>query len=148
MKEIEQADEPAWMAYTMSQLAMAMANGILFDSKDVINGASCILERLDELEWNRQQPPDPYPNRVRDEALQFMERVHLRIQNWFEQRKPIQYSSVEVEGDIVCYELHENELFYWDCDGQYHWEPEPNTPWEPQPYVDPDKWMEDLATSR
>jgi hypothetical protein len=128
MKEIEQADEPAWMAYTMSQLAMAMANGILFDSKDVINGASCILERLDELEWNRQQPPDPYPNRVRDEALQFMERVHQRIQNWFEQHKPIQCAYVEVEGEIVAYS---DDLFYWDCDGQYHWDPEP--------YVDPDK---------
>jgi hypothetical protein len=122
MKEIEQADEPAWMAYTMSQLAMAMANGILFDSKDVINGASCILERLDELEWNRQQPPDPYPNRVRDEALQFMERVHQRIQNWFEQHKPIQCAYVEVEGEIVAYS---DDLFYWDCDGQYHRSPEP-----------------------
>jgi hypothetical protein len=48
-----------------------------------------------------------------------------------EQHKPVKYTDVEVEGDTVCYELHENELFYWDSDGQYHWDPEP--------YVDPDK---------
>ena len=131
MRQIEQADEPAWMAYTMSQLAMAQAYGIPFDHKEIINGASLIQERLDELEWNMQQPPDPYPDKVRDEALQFMELVHQRIQNWFEQNKPTQYTSVEVEGDTVCYELNIDDLHFWDSDGQYHWDPEP--------YVDPDK---------
>ena len=77
MREIEQADEPAWMAYTMSQLAMAQAYGIPFDREEVINGASRVIERLEELEYNR--PPD-----VRDEALMFLEQVHQRIQNWFE----------------------------------------------------------------
>jgi len=55
--------------------------------------------------------------------------------------KPIQY--VEVEGETVVFS---DELFYWDCDGQWHWEPQPDHPWEPQP--DPDKWIEDLANSR
>ena len=35
------------------------------------------------------------------------------------------FSSVEVDGYTVCYEEHQDDLYHWDSDGDYHWEPEP-----------------------
>lgn len=35
------------------------------------------------------------------------------------------YSEVEVEGETVCLEVNESDIYYWDSDEEYHWEPEP-----------------------
>jgi len=34
------------------------------------------------------------------------------------------FSSVEVDGYTVCFEWNEDNLFYWESDGDYHWGPE------------------------
>lgn len=35
------------------------------------------------------------------------------------------YTCARVDGEDVCLEYHEGDLFYWESDGEYHWEPEP-----------------------
>ena len=37
------------------------------------------------------------------------------------------YSQIEVEGEYICQELYEDDLYYWDSDEEYHWEPEPES---------------------
>lgn len=34
------------------------------------------------------------------------------------------FSSVEVDGCTVCFEWNQDNLFYWESDGNYHWDPE------------------------
>jgi len=35
------------------------------------------------------------------------------------------FSSVEVDGCTVCFEWNEEDIYFWESDGDYHWEPEP-----------------------
>lgn len=35
------------------------------------------------------------------------------------------FSSVQVDGYTVCFEWNEDDLHYWESDGDYHWESEP-----------------------
>ena len=37
------------------------------------------------------------------------------------------YHQVFVDGESVCLEWHDDELYVWDSDGEYHWEPEDNS---------------------
>jgi hypothetical protein len=35
------------------------------------------------------------------------------------------YQAVTVNGETVCYEANESDIFYWESDGEYHSDPEP-----------------------
>jgi len=34
------------------------------------------------------------------------------------------FTEIDVEGDTICKENYEDDLYYWDSDGEYHWEEE------------------------
>jgi len=34
------------------------------------------------------------------------------------------YTEIDVEGETVCREANEDDLYYWESDDEYHWEPE------------------------
>ena len=34
------------------------------------------------------------------------------------------FSSVQVDGYTVCFEWNQDNLYYWESDGDYHWDPE------------------------
>jgi len=36
------------------------------------------------------------------------------------------YDSVYIDGETVCREIHQDEIYYWESDDEYHWEPEPD----------------------
>ena len=38
------------------------------------------------------------------------------------------FSRLQINGETICHERFQNQVFYWDRDRQYHWEPEPHTP--------------------
>ena len=42
--------------------------------------------------------------------------------NWYASRN---FSRVTVNGEGICYEENEDDLYFWDCDGEYHWDSEP-----------------------
>ncbi len=35
------------------------------------------------------------------------------------------FSSVRVDGDTICEEYHQDEIYFWERDDEYHWQPEP-----------------------
>ena len=41
--------------------------------------------------------------------------------HWFARDE---FTCVDVDGDSVCFEYHEDSLYYWECDGEYHWDME------------------------
>lgn len=43
-----------------------------------------------------------------------------------EQYSSDHFTSVEVDGETLCREAHQDELYEWESDGEYHWEPEDN----------------------
>jgi len=45
-----------------------------------------------------------------------------RSDEWFDRHD---FSRTDVDGETVCHEWYEDEMFYWDSDGEYHWDPEP-----------------------
>jgi hypothetical protein len=70
-------EEYSWMAYSMAQLSMAMAYGIPFDRKEIIGGASLITD------WMNKS----YEEKEKQEALQFLDSMHQKITDWFEEHK-------------------------------------------------------------
>ena len=45
-----------------------------------------------------------------------------RSDRWFSNAE---FTEVDVEGDSVCREYNEDEIHYWESDGEFHWEFEP-----------------------
>ncbi len=58
------------------------------------------------------------------------------------------FTSVDVDGDTVCAERNQDEIYYWESDSEYHWEPEPEcSDWIPAYHDDANRRFKSRAVS-